>query len=394
MRNRLLFTLLSVAVVVPLLTGTLLSAATDQEGDKDSLTKYLSMFTEVLSLVRQAYVDEPDVGQLMNGALNGVTDALDPFSVYVPAGEIDAFLAAREVGEKRSGLLMLKERGFAYAVAVMPGSPAEQAGLKVGDLIAKIDGRSTRLIPVWNLYKLLGGKPGTRLELELIRQGEPSQATLELAAFPLPGVALEEVRGEALLAIGHFGSETAAAVRQALAGAKQNGRNRLLLDLRGVAGGDPEAAYAVAGLFSGGELGSLKNQAGTVRRFTGGEAADWQGKVLVLVNRSTLGPAEILATVLRQKLGAELVGERTFGYAGRQELIELATGGRLLLTDAFYTGPDGESLNESLDPDVAVDHRPLRFGEQETSPEDLILERALERLQADEETTASGRKAA
>ena len=103
-RSRLVFLLVSGVLVLTILSGTLLGAPTRDDEGEDSLYKYLSVFTEVLRLVRQAYVDETDLDLLMNGALDGTPDALDPFSMYVPEDAVQGYLAARQVGESRSGL--------------------------------------------------------------------------------------------------------------------------------------------------------------------------------------------------------------------------------------------------------------------------------------------------
>jgi len=101
---------------------------------------------------------------------------------------------------------------------------------------------------------------------------------------------------------------------------------------------------------------------------------------VVLQDRGTLGAAEVLATVLRQRTGAKLVGERTFGYAGRQTEVGLSNGAVVQLTDAFYAGPDRERLRDGLKPDVLIDERSRSFNEQDKPLGDLILERGLRLL--------------
>ena len=155
-----------------------------------------------------------------------------------------------------------------------------------------------------------------------------------------------------------------------------------MIDLRGVAGGDPAAAYAVAELFAQGDLGRLERKGDRLESFAGAAEPVWQGHLVVLISRGTLGAAEVLATVLRQKAGAELVGERTFGWAGRQDSADLASGGRLFFTDAFYTGPDGAPLTEGLEPDLRVDASLRRFGDREEPVGDLILDKGVERVRA------------
>ncbi|HEX6904941.1 MAG TPA: S41 family peptidase [Thermoanaerobaculia bacterium] len=390
-RSRIFFFILSAILVFPLLAATLLRAAdTNQAGQQedDSLYKYLAVFSEALGLVRQAYVDEPDMDTLMAGALDGTTDALDPFSIYVPASEVTDYLRASAVGQRHTGLTLLKERGIAYVVAVEKGSPADAAGIKPGDIVAKVGNRNTRTMPLWEIQELLAGQPGTKLPMELIRVGETVQASLELKPFDAPPVSLEEIEGVTLLRVSTFDDKTVGAVRDALArNADKPNKDKMLIDLRGVSSGNPEVAYATAKLFTTGDLGALKRRAEELQSFRGEDRPVWQGKMVVLVDRGTLGAAEVFATVLRQKEVAELVGERTFGHAGRQGSAELSSGGRLLFTEAFYTGPDKKPLNEGLKPDLLVDERSRTYLEKDTPLTELILRRGIRRLLGQEPET-------
>lgn len=390
-RSRIFFFILSAILVFPLLAATLLRAADTHQAaqqEDDSLYKYLAVFSEALGLVRQAYVDEPDMDTLMAGALDGTTDALDPFSIYVPASEITDYLRASTVGQRHTGLTLLKERGIAYVVAVEKGSPADTAGVKPGDIVAKVGTRNTRTMPLWEIQELLAGQPGTKLPMELIRVGETVQASVELKPFDAPPVSLEEIEGVTLLRVSTFDDKTVGAVRDALArNAGKPNKDKMLIDLRGVSSGNPEVAYATAKLFTSGDLGALKRRAEELQGFRGEDQPVWQGKMVVLVDRGTLGAAEVFATVLRQKEVAELVGERTFGHAGRQGSAELSSGGRLLFTEAFYTGPDKKPLNEGLKPDLLVDERSRTYLEKDTPLTELILRRGIRRLLGQEPET-------
>jgi carboxyl-terminal processing protease len=376
-------------LVLPMLADTLLRAADRAEKpDEDSFYKYLSVFTEVLGLVRQAYVDSPDMDVLMSGALDGTTDALDPFSLYVPPNQVETYLAARTVSRRQSGLILLKEHGIVYVVATEKGSPAELAGVKPGDIVAKVGDRTTRIMPLWEMQEVLAAKPGTKVALELIRLGEAVPTTIELKAFDPPPVSLTEVEGVPLLRIPSFEKETALQVKTALEGAGSKTRQGLLIDLRGVSSGEPEMAYQTAELFANGDLGALLRRDKELETFRGDAKPIWQGRVVVLVDRSTLGAGEVLASILRQKVKAELVGERTFGHAGRLGTAELSNGGRLLFTEAFFTGPDKAPLKDALKPDLLVDERSRTYLEKDVPMTELILRRGIHRLLGDEAETA------
>ncbi|HKH43535.1 MAG TPA: S41 family peptidase [Thermoanaerobaculia bacterium] len=385
-RSRIVFFIVSFLLTFPMLAGTLLRAASrDQSPEDDSLYKYLSVFTEVLGLVRQSYVDAPNMDELMAGALDGSTDALDPFSIYVPAAEVDRYLEARHTAWRQSGLTLLKEHGIAYVVAVEKDSPAGKAEAKPGDVVAKIGDRTTRTMPLWEIQEVLAGRPGTKLDVEVIRLGEPVKVSFTLQPFETPVPSVSEVEGAPVLRIPTFDGDTAARVKALVEANGAKAGHGLLIDLRGVSSGDPEAAYAVARLFAKGDLGVLSRRSEEIQTYAANQAPVWQGKMVVLVDRGTLGAAEVLATVLRQKVKAQLVGERTFGYAGRQGSADLSSGGRLLFTDAFYTGPDKEPLNKELTPDLLVDERSRTFLEKDVPMSELILRRGVRRLLGGEE---------
>lgn len=385
-RSRFVFFLLSLTLLASLAGGRWFVAAAQQVQGEDSLYKYLSTFTEVLSLVSRAYVDETDVETLMIGALDGTTDALDPFSVYVPAAQVESYVAAREIGTRYSGVTLLKERGIAFVLSVADGSPADEAGVQGGDVVSTIDGRSTRLMPLWEVQRALAGEPGRKVEMALIRRGEEKTASFALAPFTVPVPRLEPIaEGEkrgSLLRIGRFDERTPEVVAGLLRQAREAGHGRLLVDLRDSSEGDAAIAYEVGGLFAQGELGRLMRRDQALQVFREEDAPLWDGSLVVLVNRGTLGAGEVLASILAQRTDAELVGETTFGHAGRQERADLSTGGGLFFTAAFFTGPDGEPLDEGLEPDQVVDAFVRGFEERETPLSELILRRGISRLLA------------
>ncbi len=382
-RSRVAFFTLSIALVAPLLTSTLSTASAQRGEGRDSLYKYLSVFTEVLRLVRQVYVEETDIQSLMAGALDGATDALDPFSVYVPAERIDEYRQTRAIGTSRSGILVLKERGVAYVAAVAEGSPARQAGVEAADIISEIRGVSTRDMPLWQLRGLLAGDVGDEIALEIIRRGSNETIDLVLGDFtPLP-VAAEDVRGIQVVRIPHITAATPAQLDSVLA---KLGDQHLLIDLRGSSGGQPEIAYEVAERFVTGELGSLRTRNEVLESYSSTGTPAWDGEVSLLVDRGSQGASEVLAEILRGS-GHRLMGETTFGHAGRNSLIELASGGYLDITDGFFTGPDGEPLAEGLEPDLELDVRGARWADDAEG--DPVLEEAIEAilggLEAEEE---------
>lgn len=382
-RSRSIFLLLSILTLSPIVGSTLLAATSgdDKDEGEDSFYKYLSVFTEVLSLVDRAYVDETEMEKLMIGAFEGAADALDPFSLYVPATAVESYEASRAIGSRHSGLLVLKERGVAYAASIEESSPAAEAGVERGDIIAMIDGEETREMPLFQIHTQLAGPAGTVVKLETIRMGVKNELELTLQDYSPPGVELRVEDGIAVMRLPSFHAETAANVGASLtalqAGEGLDGlsaNDKLIIDLRGVAGGEESVAYQVASLFVDGELGVLTNRGEVVETFTAQDTPRFSGEAVLLVDRGTQGPAEVLAKVLQDRLETPLVGMPTFGHSGRLSLLRLSNGGRLQLTDSFYTGPDREPIVDSLEPDFIVP--PLPPADDEVEP-DAVLEKGL-----------------
>jgi carboxyl-terminal processing protease len=386
-RPRRRFLALSLVVLLPLVGGVLWSAGEtgDKEPDPDSLYRYLAIFSETLNLVRQAYVEPTDMSTLLAGAMEGSTDALDPFSIYLPPAVPSAEESALVPGVRHAGLVILKDRGVAYVAGVEQGSAAATADVQGGDILSRIGGRPTRQMPVWEINRQFLPADGRELDLEVVRHGETKSLKLKLADSTPPAPTLTPVEGFPMLQIPRLDGAAVEATRFLLAQAKTAGAAKLIVDLRGLAGGEPAAAYGLAGLFAEGELGSLREKEKVSQSFTGSSAAGFHPELVVLVDGYSAGAAEIFAAVLQQKAGAKLVGVPTFGWAGERSRIELEGGARLYLTTAFYSGPDGKPLSQRLTPDLLVDDLARRFEERERPLSELILERAIRYLKGEPE---------
>lgn len=384
-RSRFLFFLASLALLVPIVSGTLAGAVSaDGDDADDSLFRHLSVFSEVLSLVRRTYVDETSLDQLFAGAMDGSTDALDPLATYIPAEATDQFAETLRIGSSHSGMHLIRERGIAYVLSATPGGPAAAAGLRTGDILSKLDGESTRLMPLWRILGRFAEPPGTELAIEILRRGQVHQLSVTLGDFAPPAPVLER-RGEVpVLRLGAVEPQVVEGVAALLEQAREAAPDRLIVDLRGLSEGQAEAAYALGDLFVDGELGTLRSRDRVLSSFAGTAGNTWQGggRLVVLTDRGTQGASEILAAILADRADAELVGERTFGHAGRQRLVSLSTGAQVYLTDAFYTGPSGELLDSALEPEVQVSQgRGASGGDGAVPATDPILDRALDLLE-------------
>jgi len=393
------------------------------KGGKDSLYRPLGLFTEVLSLVRGNYVEKVEVKPLMAGAFAGMTDAMDPFSEYVPPEKMAAFEASRTAREKAdyvdSGLVLARRSGYPVVVTAVAGSPAAAAGITSDDLVEKVGGVSARSLGLWEVEAALSGKPGGRASVLVVRDSKPRRQTLEIVrASWTPSLPVaERVSGELVVKVPAFGAGTADALAAILAPLDRS--KALVLDLRGNAFGSwDEAARAAAMFGPPGLIGELKGRkiAAKSWRAEPGQRIH-QGSLVLLVDSGTGGPAELFAAALREsaakelgidvaaalkreekkgdrefedqapptpapsldrkKLRVRVVGEPTFGMGITQEVVRLASGGALKLTVGKVRTAAGRSLSpRGLEPDDRVYHVQPEEGAA-GKPPDPFLERAL-----------------
>jgi carboxyl-terminal processing protease len=274
-------------------------------------------------------------------------------------------------------------------VAPRPGSPAEKAGLRTGDILKTIDERHTRPMPAVVAERLLRGAPGSSVKLGVLRAGaDPFDVTVVrervLPAAP-QGRMLEG--GTGYVKVTDFTPTTAEDVRTHVEALKGQGAAQLLLDLRGAAWGSPADGARVAEIFlRGGPVAKLVGRRSEERLLQADAARSaWSGPLAVLVDNGTAGPGEIVAAALLDAGRAKLVGEHTFGRASVSKTVALPEGG-LVLTVAKYVSPKGTAIHgEGLVPSVPV---AAEREEDEDLPEgtakpDRILEKALEVVKGD-----------
>ncbi len=371
-RARLAFVVLSICAL-----ASLRAVAGPEGAGRDPATRALSIFSEVFSLTRSNYVEPTDAKALLEGAYDGMSDALDPFSYYVPASAVAAYKAQQASGAASPGIVFARRGGYPYVVGPLPGSPAEKAGVKAGDLIDSIDGKAVRNAPYWQIKAALGGPEGSSCEIGLFRGGDEKRLTIPVtrARFEPPAPSTTWERDVAILKVPAFTPATAAAVKKDLDEAARRSIGSVILDLRGSIGGDAAEAAPVASLFLGkGAIATVVSRkvAGKPLEATGEPV--WKGRTVILIDDATAGPAEVLAAALRDRAKATTVGETTVGMAIIQRSIPTQEGGALFMTVGRYVAPSGQVLGgKGLTPDERVLVFPGEAGER-----DQILERGLE----------------
>lgn len=385
---------LSALLVIFVVAGGLGVRAASNEG----AYRQLGVYSEVLSRVRTEYVEEPNVAQVTDGALHGLLEALDANSSYLNPTEYKQFKDHKTEGKATIGAAISKRFGYGAVISVLPNGPAAKAGVEPGDIIEAVDGRSTREMSLAALRSLLGGQQGSNVALTLVRarRAEPVKLTVTRDSVN-PPPASEKMLEEG---IGYIKAEVltkgkAQEIAQDIKKLQHSGAKRLILDLRNSGEGDEQEGVAVANLFlNHGTIGYVQGQKYPKETFTADSSkAVTNLPLVVLVNRGTAGPAEIVAAAILENARGDVVGDKTFGVGSIQKVIEIPDGSALILSVAKYYTPGGKAIQDSaITPNVLVadkDDDAALPDEDETTPvnpapkapqEDEQLRRAVEVL--------------
>ncbi|HYS53253.1 MAG TPA: S41 family peptidase [Thermoanaerobaculia bacterium] len=393
-KKKTVFLLISVAFLFSLIGGALFGQATQ----RNNVFRYLSIFTEVFDLVRNNYVEAVSSDQLLDGAFSGVTDAIDEFSYYVAPSQMAAYKTFVDTEDNGDGLIVTKRFGYAYVIAAVPGSPAAKAGIERGDFIEKIDGRPTQKMAVWQVRHALQGRS---VQLQVLRGGQTKRDNFSISQanyHPL-AITTQQFGNVAYIKIPFFEKGTSEQLRSALDNARKNGNRKLIIDLRGNAGGDVEEAITSADeLLTSGLITSLEGRHTDARRWQADRATDYDGDLEVLADNSTASGAEIFAAAIHGNGRGKIVGITTYGKSILQKFIPLPSGGGVFMTIGHYTYPDLKPIKDGgVKPDVVVDLTAQALRDRDAKDlkprEDLILQKALS-LFAEPQQSAAAKKAA
>jgi carboxyl-terminal processing protease len=379
-KKRIVFLSLSVALMVTLLAGALFG----QSAQKANAYRYLSIFHEVFDLVRTNYVDTVSNETLMDGAFSGVTDAIDEFSYYVPPAQMNAYKGFNDIEDNSVGVIVTKRFGYAYVIAPVAGSPAEKAGLERGDFIEAVDGVSTQKMAVWQVRAAL--QKSRPMKVQILRGGETKRqtVTIEPKSFHPVAAVTDTISGVAYVKIPYFEQGSAAQFRAALEDARKRNIRKLIVDLRGNAGGSVEEAITAADdLLTSGLITSLEGRKVDAKRWQADRNTAYDGELQVLTDISSASGAEVFAAAIRGNNRGKVVGVTTYGKAIVQKFVTLPSGGGVQMTVARYTTPDLKAINDTgIKPDVSVDLSSQSIqdpdGKRADQEEDLILDKALE----------------
>lgn len=421
-RTKFILILLSATLTLYTVVGGWISTRAQQPANDPNAQ--LRIFESVLQHIQTDYVDEPNMDKVRAGALRGLAYGLDPYSTYLTPEQVKEFNAGKGDNQIGIGAELSQVASYLYVIAPIKGSPADQAGIKPGDIIEYIDNKATRDISLYDAKQLLNGATGTEVKLRVLRaNSSPLTINVKRGTGRAPAAEIRMEAGKVgILRINSLGDGESAEVRSRLQDLLKQGAQKIVIDIRDTAGGSLTEAVAVANLFiKDGMLAQTVGREGkALKTFTADpKSAVFLGPVVALIDTGTAGAAEVIASALVERNRGDVVGEKTFGAGTEQQLFTLRGGDGLLLTTVkwatgngkTFLGEDrahsgvapsvevkGPEVTEAVDPDdlTGNDDDPINKPEQgndkpgattaPTAPavkpagEDLQLKKALELL--------------
>ena len=358
MSNKIKAVILSVSIAIVLFTiagGLGVRAASN-----DGAYRQLGVYSEVLSRIRSEYVEEPNIPQVTDGALHGLLESLDPNSSYLTAAEYKQYRARKSDGKGQIGATISKRFGYAAVISVIPGGPADKAGVENGDIFEAIEGRTTREMSLAEVQSLLSGEPGSNVSVSVVRarRAEPQKMTITRNIVKIPDVSEKSLEdGIVYIKVDAFTKGKAQEIANKIKDEQQKGAKRIILDLRDCAEGDEQEGIATANLFMNhGVITYLQGQRFPRETFNADMNKVITGlPLVVMVNRGTAGSAEIVAAAVLENARGDVLGDKTFGVGSVQKVIEIPDGSAIILSIAKFYTPTGKAIQDTaITPNIMV----------------------------------------
>jgi carboxyl-terminal processing protease len=354
------FVIGSLLVVLTLsLGGSVASKVTETAATYEQLR----LFTEVLSIVQNQYVDEVPPKDLIYNAIKGTLRGLDPHSSFLDPESYREMQVETTGSFGGLGIEITLKDDILTVVAPIEGTPAYRAGLQTGDRIVKIDGLATKDMQLPDAVKRMRGKPGTKVIISIVREGwtEPQDFDIVREQIRVHSVRSSDLgSGIAYIKLRQFQEQSPGDLAAALEKASKSGMKALILDLRNNPGGLLTAAVEVTEEFvDDGKLvvyteGRVRNQ--NMRFSAHAKKSYGTLPMVVMVNQGSASASEIVAGALQDWGRAMVVGTQTFGKGSVQTIIPLSDGSGLRLTTAKYFTPKGRSIHgKGITPDIVVE---------------------------------------
>lgn len=328
--------------------------------NNDGSYRQLQVYSEVLSRVRSEYVEDPNLPLVTDGALHGLLESLDPNSSFLTSSEYKDYKAHNSTAKADIGAAVSKRFGYASVIAVIPGGPADKAGLQASDILEAIDNKSTHEMSLAEIHNRLVGDVGSNVTVAVVRarRAEPQKMVITRDSVTVPPVSDKMMEdGVGYIHVDAFSKGKSQEVAAKVKDLQKSGAKKLVLDLRNCAAGEESEGIATANLFlNHGTITYLEGQKYPREAFNADPSkAISTVPLAVIVNKGTAGPAEVVAASILDNARGDVVGDKTFGDGSVQKVIELSDGSAVILSVAKYYSPKGKTIQDNaVTPNVLV----------------------------------------
>ncbi|MBO6485288.1 MAG: S41 family peptidase [Pelagibacteraceae bacterium] len=337
--------------------------------DNENLYKKIDLFGEVLDKVKKEYVDEINESDVMDAAINGVLQYLDPYSVYMNPELFESMQTDTKGEFGGLGIEVSMEAGVVKVISPIDDTPASKAGIKAGDYIIKINDVQVQGKTLMEAVKLMRGPVGSSIDLTIRRRGEKKiiNKTIIRKMIQVKSVEAKIIKNNiGYLRLKSFNSNSSKQLVEKIRNFEKSKKlTGYILDLRNNPGGLLTQAINVTDFFlNDGEIVSTKGRkASENRRFFAKKGDKVKGKpLIILINNGSASASEIVAGALKDHKRAILLGENTYGKGSVQSIIPLSDGGGMRLTISKYYLPSGQSISEiGVSPDILVEEESEDF---------------------------------
>jgi carboxyl-terminal processing protease len=355
------------------LTGNVLA---NKEEAKGLPLDQLRNFSDIFSRIKSDYVEDVEDEVLLEHAIRGMLSGLDPHSTYLSPDEYNELRIGTSGEFGGLGIQVGMEDGFVKVISPIDDTPAYKAGLKAGDLIIRLDEQTVKGLTLNDAVKIMRGKPGTDIELTVVREGNDKPLTFVVTRDIIKVQSVKNRMldpGYGYIRISNFQSRTAPQLMEALNDLKEENKadlKGLVLDLRNNPGGVLNAAAEVSDLFI--NKGKLVYTEGRIDNShyeynaKPGDILDG-APVVVLINGGSASASEIVAGALQDHRRAIVMGSKSFGKGSVQTIQELRSGGAVKITTARYFTPNGRSIQGAgITPDIVLDKYTVTSAEEDS----------------------------
>jgi len=336
--------------------------------EREKTYRELELFADALAIVQTQYVEHKSPQELIYGALRGLLASLDPYSQFMDPDEYKELIIDTRGKFGGLGIEISVRDGLLTVISPLADTPAWRAGIKAGDIIVKINGEITKGITLTEAVKKLRGKPGTQVNITVLREGAPKMLNFNITREMIK---VKDIKKSALIegkigyvSISEFRENTASELDKTLADLTKKGMQALVLDLRNNPGGLLMSAVEVTSRFipTGELIVYTKSAEGKIVKYNSlnSKVKIINVPMVVLVNNGSASGSEILAGCLQDYKRAVIMGIKTFGKASVQSVVPLSDGSALRVTTAKYYTPQGRLIHQKgIQPDISVEERTM-----------------------------------